>query len=163
LFLYRLHNALIDPANLIRPKVCHLALWRTDLPRKKYTPEKVVAKGQVEMLVPQGQNIADAIRQTGGSEVRNYRWRHEYGGLMTEQIKRARRSSSKRIPVFARAISDLRWTGSYCRMQPGKIFKPRGSPRVYLADQRSHACLRAPRLCGARAAPLDAAQGLAGQ
>ncbi len=40
------------------------------------------------MLVSQGQSLADAIRQIGVSEVTYYRWRQEFGGLKTEQIKR---------------------------------------------------------------------------
>src|SRR3954452_17733505 len=47
-------------------------------------------------------------------------------------------------------------------LPPGETTEPRTPPRVHRADQRSYACLRAPRLCGARAAPLDAAQGAAG-
>ena len=51
------------------------------MPKKRYTPEEIVAKlRQVDVLVSQGQNIADAIRQIGVSEVTYYRWRQEYGG-----------------------------------------------------------------------------------
>jgi putative transposase len=58
------------------------------MPKKRYTPEEIVAKlRQVDVLVSQGQNIADAIRQIGVSEVTYYRWRQEYGGLKTEQVK----------------------------------------------------------------------------
>jgi hypothetical protein len=32
--------------------------------------------------------LADAIRQIGVSEVTYYRWRQEFGGLKTEQMKR---------------------------------------------------------------------------
>ena len=40
------------------------------MPKKRYTPEEIVAKlRQVDVLVSQGQNIADAIRQIGVSEV----------------------------------------------------------------------------------------------
>ena len=54
-----------------------------------YTPEEIVAKlRQVDVLVSQGHNIADAIRQIGVSEVTYYRWRQEYGGLKTDQVKR---------------------------------------------------------------------------
>ncbi len=56
------------------------------MPRKRYTPEEIVAKlRQVDVLVSQGQNIADAIRAIGVSEVTYYRWRQEYGGLKTER------------------------------------------------------------------------------
>ena len=41
-----------------------------------------------DVLVSQGQNFADAIRQIGVSEVTYYRWRQEFGGLKTEQVKR---------------------------------------------------------------------------
>jgi putative transposase len=50
--------------------------------RKRYKPEEIVAKlRQVDVLVSQGQNMADAIRQIGVSEVTYYRWRQEFGGL----------------------------------------------------------------------------------
>ena len=57
--------------------------------RRRYKPEEIVAKlRQDDVLVSQGQNQADAIRQIGVSEVTYYRWRQEFGGLKTEQIKR---------------------------------------------------------------------------
>jgi putative transposase len=56
--------------------------------RKRYKPEEIVAKlRQVDVLVSQGQPMADAIRQIGVSEVTYYRWRQEFGGLKTEQVK----------------------------------------------------------------------------
>ena len=59
------------------------------MPKKSYTPEEIVAKlRQVDVVVSQGQNVADAIRQIGVSEVTYYRWRQEYGGLKTDQVKR---------------------------------------------------------------------------
>jgi hypothetical protein len=39
---------------------------------------------QVDVLVWQGQNMVDAIRQIGVSEVTYYPWRQEFGGLKTE-------------------------------------------------------------------------------
>ena len=40
------------------------------MPRKHHKPEEIVVKlRQVDVLVSQGQNIADAIRQIGVSEV----------------------------------------------------------------------------------------------
>ena len=40
------------------------------------------------MLVGQGQSVAEAIRAIGVSEVTYYRWRKEYGGLKTDQVRR---------------------------------------------------------------------------
>ena len=59
------------------------------MPRKRYKPEEIVAKlRQVDVLASQGTSMADAIRQIGVSEVTFYRWRQEFGGLKTDQVKR---------------------------------------------------------------------------
>jgi transposase-like protein len=77
------------------------------MPRKRYTPEEIVAKlRQVDVLVSQGQNIADAIRQIGVSEVTYYRWRQEYGGLKTEKVKRLKELETENTRL-RRAVSDL--------------------------------------------------------
>src|ERR1019366_4851769 len=84
-----------------------LASRRTAMAKKRYTPEEIVAKlRQVDVLVSQGQNIADAIRQIGVSEVTYYRWRQEYGGLKTEQIKRLKELETENTRL-RRAVSDL--------------------------------------------------------
>ena len=77
------------------------------MPKKRYKPEEIVAKlRQVDVLVSQGQNIADAIRQIGVSEVTYYRWRQEYGGLKTEQLKRLKELEQENSRL-RRAVSDL--------------------------------------------------------
>ena len=59
------------------------------MPRKKHTPEEIVAKlRQVDVLVSQGAPVADAVRQIGVTEVTYYRGRQEYGGLKLDQVKR---------------------------------------------------------------------------
>src|SRR4028119_1113233 len=66
-----------------------LAPRRTAMPRKRHKPEEIVAKlRQVDVLVSQGQSVADAVRSIGVTEVTCYRWRQEYGGLKTEQVRR---------------------------------------------------------------------------
>ncbi|MBK3420778.1 transposase, partial [Methylobacterium ajmalii] len=56
---------------------------------KKHKPEEVVAKlRQVDVLVSQGQSVADAIRAIGVTEVTYYRWRKEFGGLKSDQVRR---------------------------------------------------------------------------
>ena len=77
------------------------------MPKKRYTPEEIVAKlRQVDVLVSQGQNIADAIRQIGVSEVTYYRWRQEYGGLKTDQVKRLKELEQENARL-RNAVSDL--------------------------------------------------------
>ena len=77
------------------------------MPRKRHTPEEIVAKlRQVDVVVSQGQNIADAIRQIGVSEVTYYRWRQEYGGLKADQVKRLKELEQENSRL-RRAVSDL--------------------------------------------------------
>ena len=57
--------------------------------RKRHKPEEIVAKlRQVDVLVSQGRSVADAIRSIGVTEVTDYRWRQEYGGLKSDQVRR---------------------------------------------------------------------------
>ena len=49
---------------------------------QKHRPEEAAAKlRQVDVLVSQGQSMAEAIRAIGLTEVTYYRWRREFGGL----------------------------------------------------------------------------------
>ena len=77
------------------------------MPRKIHKPEEIVAKlRQVDVLTSQGQSVADAVRSIGITEVTYYRWRREYGGLKSDQVKRlkALETGNGRL---RRAISDL--------------------------------------------------------
>jgi transposase len=77
------------------------------MPRKRFKPEEIVAKlRQVDVLVSQGQSVPDAIRQIGVSEVTYYRWRQEFGGLKTEQVKRLKDLELENNRL-RRAVSDL--------------------------------------------------------
>ena len=56
---------------------------------KRHKPEDIIAKlRQVDVLVSQGQSVAEAIRSIGVTEVTYYRWRKEYGGLKSDQVRR---------------------------------------------------------------------------
>ncbi|BCM81653.1 transposase [Methylobacterium indicum] len=74
---------------------------------KKYKPEEVVAElRQVDVLVSQGQSVADAIRAIGVTEVTYDRWRKEFGGLKSDQVRRMKEleTESQRL---RKAIADL--------------------------------------------------------
>ena len=59
------------------------------MPQKKYKPEEIVAKlRQVDVLVSQGQSVAEAVRSIGVTPFTYYRWRKEFGGLKTDQVRR---------------------------------------------------------------------------
>jgi putative transposase len=77
------------------------------MPRKRHKAEEIVAKlRQVDVLVSQGQSVADAIRSIGVTEVTYYRWRQEFGGLKTEQIKRLKELEAENARL-RRAVADL--------------------------------------------------------
>lgn len=77
------------------------------MPRKRYKPEEIVAKlRQVDVLTSQGQSIADAVRQIGVTDVTYYRWRQEFGGLKTDQVKRLKELETENNRL-RRAVSDL--------------------------------------------------------
>jgi transposase-like protein len=66
-----------------------LAMEDDKRPQKRHKPEEIVAKRrQVQLLSAQGRPVAEAIRSIGVTEVTYYRWRHEYGGLKGDQVKR---------------------------------------------------------------------------
>ena len=77
------------------------------MPKKRHKPEEIVAKlRQVDVLVSQGQAVADAIRSIGVTEVSYYRWRREFGGLKSDQVKRMKELEAENARL-RRAVADL--------------------------------------------------------
>ena len=77
------------------------------MPRKRHKPEEIVAKlRQVDVLAWQGQSVADAVRSIGVTEVTYYRWRQEYGGLKTEQVRGLKELETENARL-RRAVADL--------------------------------------------------------
>jgi len=75
--------------------------------KKRHTAEEIVAKlRQVDVLTAQGRTVAEAIRQIGVTEVTYYRWRSEYGGLKSDQVKRLKELEMENARLRW-AISDL--------------------------------------------------------
>jgi putative transposase len=77
------------------------------MPRKRHKPEEIVAKlRQADVLISQGKPVADAVRAIGVTEVTYYRWRQEFGGLKTDQVKRMKELEAENTRL-RRAVSDL--------------------------------------------------------
>ena len=122
------------------------------MPRKRHKPEEIVAKlRQVDVLVAQGQSVADAVRAIGVTEVTYYRWRQEFGGLKTEQIKRLKELETENARL-ARAVADLTLDKLILKeAAPGSSTEPRAAPRLHRARPRKASQgFRASCLCGAR-------------
>ena len=74
---------------------------------KRHTAEEIVAKlQQVDVLTAQGRPVAEAVRSIGVTEVTYYRWRSEYGGLKSDQVKRLKELEMENARL-RRAVSDL--------------------------------------------------------
>ena len=74
---------------------------------KRHQPEEIVTKlRQVEVLVAQGMARIEAIREVRITEQTFYRWRKQYGGMGTAQLKEQKRLQ-KENERLRRAVSDL--------------------------------------------------------
>ena len=60
----------------------------------------------MDALASQGQSVADAVRATGVTEVTYHRWRQEYGGLKTDQVRRLKELETENARL-RRAVADL--------------------------------------------------------
>ena len=58
------------------------------------------------MHLSQGSSVADAIRQSGVSDVTYYRWRQEFGGPKISQVKRLKELEAENARL-RRTVSDL--------------------------------------------------------
>jgi len=77
------------------------------MPKKRYKAEVIVSKlRQVDVLTSQGRSVAEAIRTIGVTEVTYYRWRQEYGGLKTDQVRKMKDLELENQRL-RKAVSDL--------------------------------------------------------
>ncbi len=77
------------------------------MPQKKHKPEEIVVKlRQVDVLVSQGRTVYEAVRTIGVTQFTYYRWRKEFGGLKTNQVKRLK-ELEKENERLRKAVSDL--------------------------------------------------------
>jgi putative transposase len=75
--------------------------------RKRHKPEEIVAKlRRVDVLTAQGTPVEEAVRSIGVTEVTYYRWRQEYGGLKSDQVKRLKDLATENARL-RKAVSDL--------------------------------------------------------
>ena len=73
---------------------------------KRHKPEEIVKKlRHVDVLVGQGMQRVDAIREVRITEQTYYRWRKQYGGMGTDQLKELKRLQ-KESERLRKAVSD---------------------------------------------------------
>ncbi|WP_085956414.1 IS3 family transposase [Roseibium aggregatum] len=114
---------------------------------KRHKPEEIVTKlRQVEVLVGQGMARIDAIREVRITEQTYYRWRKQYGGMGTDQLKELKRLQ-KENERLRKAVSDLTLDKLIlAEAAPGKLLSP-ARRRACIDHVRSQMKLSERRVC----------------
>ena len=77
------------------------------MPRKRYTPEQIISKlREAEVLLSQGQTVAQASKQLGVSDQTYYRWRREFGGMRISQARKLK-DLEKENARLKKLVADL--------------------------------------------------------
>jgi transposase-like protein len=75
--------------------------------RKRHSESEIInLLRRVEVLSSQGKAMDLAIREIGVSEQTYYRWRKEYGGIGTEQVRKLK-DLERENARLKRAVADL--------------------------------------------------------
>jgi transposase-like protein len=78
-----------------------------EMSKKKYSPEQVIIHlREVEVLLSQGNTIAEAARQIGVTEQTYYRWRKQYGGMTVNDAKKLK-ELEKENARLKKLVADL--------------------------------------------------------
>ena len=77
------------------------------MPRKGFTPEQIIKRLRTaEVELSQGKTVAQVCKKIGVTEQTYYRWRKEYGGMQTEQVKRLK-DLEKENARLKKLVADL--------------------------------------------------------
>ena len=61
--------------------------------RKRHSTEQIVNKlREAEVHLGQGMSVPEVSRKLGVTEQTYYRWRKEYGGIKTDQVRKLKRT-----------------------------------------------------------------------
>ena len=75
--------------------------------KQRYTTEEIIQKlREADVLIGQGQTIAQVTNQIGVTEQTYFRWRKSHGGLRIDQAKRLRELEAENSRL-KRAVADL--------------------------------------------------------
>ena len=59
------------------------------MPRRRHTPEQIVRKlREADRLLAEGKDVAEVARHLEVSEPTYRRWRHQFGGMKADDVKR---------------------------------------------------------------------------
>jgi transposase-like protein len=77
------------------------------VPRKKHSPDEIIRKlRQAEVWQGEGQTIAQVCQKLEVSEQTFYRWRHTYGGMKADEMRRLKELEQENRRL-KHAVADL--------------------------------------------------------
>ena len=80
--------------------------------RKRHTPDQILAKlRDADVLLAQGDSIAEVARKLEVSEQTYHRWRNQFGGMKGEEMKRLKQleqENARLKRVVAEQALDIR-------------------------------------------------------
>ena len=75
--------------------------------KKRHTAEQIISKlREAEVLLATGTKMPQVCRKLGITEQTYYRWRKEYGGVRTDQIKRLKEVEKENVRL-KKVVADL--------------------------------------------------------
>jgi len=75
--------------------------------RKRFTAEQIIGLlREAEVRLSQGRTVGQACREMGITEQTYYRWRKEYGGMKTIQVKRLKDLERENV-YLRKAVAEL--------------------------------------------------------
>ena len=80
--------------------------------RKRHAPEQIVGHlREAEQMLTEGKTIVQVIKKLGVTEQKYYRWKRDYAGASTDQMKKLRqreRENSELKKIVAEQTLDIR-------------------------------------------------------
>ncbi len=75
--------------------------------KRRHTTEQIISKlREAEVLLAKGMNMPQVCRKLGVTEQTYYRWRKEYGGVRTDQVKRLKELEKENVRL-KKVVADL--------------------------------------------------------
>jgi len=67
------------------------------MPKKRFTPEEINGKlRHADVLLGQGKKVAEIVKVLGITEVTDFRWRQEFGGMSSRFLRRLRALTARK-------------------------------------------------------------------
>ena len=75
--------------------------------KRRHTAEQIISKiREAEVLLAKGTKMPQVCRKLGVTEQTYYRWRKEYGGVRTDQVKRLKELEKENVRL-KKVVADL--------------------------------------------------------